>query len=142
MQSKWTSMNATATTTAATTTPAATWRMGQPGGSLSFDCCCCLYCCCCCCCLEALEAKQSHKPGRRLFQSKILITAKMLQHSQSALKTETQTHNVAALSTHSGDCSFYSHSTGILRSHYQEQQQEQAQEQAQAQLNATIDMAH
>lgn len=53
--------------------------------------------CCCCCCLEALEAKQSHKLGRRLFQSKILITAKMLQHSQSALKT--QTHNVAALST-------------------------------------------
>lgn len=92
-----------------------------------------------CCCLEALEAKQSHKLGRRLFQSKILITAKMLQHSQSALKTETQTHNVAALSTHSGDCSFYSHSTGILRSHYQEQQE---QEQAQAQLNATIDMAH
>lgn len=41
----------------------------------------------CCCCLEALEAKQSHKLGRRLFQSKILITAKMLQHSQSALKT-------------------------------------------------------
>lgn len=98
----------------------------------------------CLCCLEALEAKQSHKLGRRLFQSKILITAKMLQHSQSALKTETQTHNVAALSTHSGDCSFYSHSTGILRSHYQEQQQEQeqVQEQAQAQLNATIDMAH
>lgn len=90
----------------------------------------------CLCCLEALEAKQSHKLGRRLFQSKILITAKMLQ--QSALKTETQTHNVAALSTHSGDCSFYSHSTGILRSHYQEQEQEQAQ----AQLNATIDMAH
>lgn len=95
-------------------------------------------------CLEALEAKQSHKLGRRLFQSKILITAKMLQHSQSALKTETQTHNVAALSTHFGDCSFYSHSTGILRSHYQEQQQEQeqAKAQAQAQLNATIDMAH
>lgn len=46
----------------------------------------------CLCCLEALEAKQSHKLGRRLFQSKILITAKMLQHSQSALKTETQTH--------------------------------------------------
>lgn len=98
----------------------------------------------CLCCLSALEAKQSHKLGRRLFQSKILITAKMLQHSQSALKTETQTHNVAALSTHFGDCSFYSHSTGILRSHYQEQQQEQEQEQAQAQaqLNATIDMAH
>lgn len=54
---------------------------------------------CCCCCLEALEAKQSHKLGRRLFQSKILITAKMLQHSQSALETQTQTHNVAALST-------------------------------------------
>lgn len=69
----------------------------------------------CLCCLEALEAKQSHKLGRRLFQSKILITAKMLQHSQSALKTETQTHNVAALSTHSGDCSFYSHSTGDIK---------------------------